>query len=393
MDREIVLAAPVRTPIGRYGGALARLTAVDLGVVAARAAMERSHLPPDAVGQVIIGHARAAGCGPNPARQVAFRAGIPAETPAYTINQACLSGLQAILAAARAIALGETEIVLAGGIESMSRVPYLLPDARWGLRMGHKEIVDAMARDGFLDPLSGMIMGETAEVLAQRYGISRGEQDAYAALSQSRCEAARRHGRFRDEIVPVEIKDGKKTTVVDGDEHPRDGVTEASLAKLPPVFDAGGTVTAGNSSGITDGAAAVLVLSKEAAARQGIAPMARIVGWRVVGVPPEVMGIGPVPAVRGVTAATGVPLSEIDLVELNEAFAAQVLAVERDLALNRERLNVNGGAIALGHPIGCSGTRVVVTLLHELARRGLSRGLATLCVSGGMGGALLVERA
>ena len=382
----------MRTPIGRYGGALAPLSAVDLGVVVARAAMERAHLPPDAIGQVIFGHARTAGCGPNPARQVGFRAGIPAEVPEYSINQACLSGLQSILAAARAIALGEAEIVLAGGMESMSRVPYLLPDARWGLRMGHKEIVDAMSRDGFLDPLSGMIMGETAEVLAQRYGITRAEQDAYAALSQRRCEDARRHERFHDEIVPVEVKDGKKTTVVERDEHPRDGVTEASLAKLAPVFDKGGTVTAGNSSGITDGAAAVLVLSREAAARQGITPMARIVGWRVVGVAPEVMGIGPVPAVRGVTAATGVPLSEIDLVELNEAFAAQVIAVERDLALDRERLNVNGGAIALGHPIGCSGTRVVVTLLHELTRRKGRRGLATLCVSGGMGGALLVER-
>jgi acetyl-CoA C-acetyltransferase len=393
MDRDVVLAAAVRTPIGRYGGALSPLAAVDLGVVVARAAMERAHLPPDAVGQVIFGHARGAGCGPNPARQVAFRSGIPAETPSYTINQACLSGLQAILAAARAIAMGETEIVLAGGMESMTRVPYLLPDVRWGLRMGHKEIVDAMSRDGFLDPLSGMIMGETAELLARRYSITRAEQDAFAALSQRRCEDARRSGRFRDEIVPVEVKEGKETSVVEHDEHPRDGVTEASLAKLPPVFDASGTVTAGNSSGITDGAAAVLVLSREAARRQGVVPMARIVGWRVVGVPPEIMGIGPVPAVRGVTASTGVSLPEIDLVELNEAFAAQVIAVERDLALDRDRLNVNGGAIALGHPIGCSGTRVVVTLLHELARRQGRRGLATLCVSGGMGGALLVERA
>jgi len=393
MNREIVLAAPVRTPIGRFGGALAPLTAVDLGVTVARAAMERAHLPPDAIGQAIFGHARTAGCGPNPARQVSVRAGIPVEVPAYAINQACLSGLQAVLAAVRAVALGEAEIVLAGGMESMSRVPYLLPDARWGLRMGHREIVDAMSRDGFLDPLSGMIMGETAEVLATRYGISRAEQDAYAALSQGRCERARRAGLFRDEIVPVEVKDGKKTIVVEHDEHPRDGVTEASLAKLAPVFDASGTVTAGNSSGITDGAAAMLVLSREAAARRGIAPWARIVGWRVVGVAPEIMGIGPVPAVKGVLAAHGLSLADIDLVELNEAFAAQVIAVERDLALDRDRLNVNGGAIALGHPIGCSGARVLVTLLHEMARRGARRGLATLCVSGGMGGAVVVERA
>jgi len=241
MNREIVLAAPVRTPIGRFGGALSKLTAVDLGVTVARAAMERAHLPPDAVGQVIFGHARTAGCGPNPARQVGFRAGIPVEVPAYSINQACLSGLQAVLAAARAVALGEAEIVLAGGMESMSRVPYLLPDVRWGLRMGHREIVDAMSKDGFLDPLSGMIMGETAEVLAKRYSISRSAQDAYAALSQGRCEQARRSGRFRDEIVPVEMRDGKQTIVVEHDEHPRDGVTEASLAKLPPVFDEAGT--------------------------------------------------------------------------------------------------------------------------------------------------------
>jgi len=382
----------VRTPIGRFGGALAPLTAVDLGVVAARAAMERAHLPPDAVGQVIFGHARTAGCGPNPARQVGYRAGIPAEVPAYAINQACLSGLQAILAAARAVELGEAEIVLAGGMESMSRVPYLLPEARWGTRMGDREIVDAMSRDGFLDPLSGMLMGETAEVLAKHYAISRREQDAYAALSQTRCEDARRQGRFHDEIVPVDVRDGKKTAVVERDEHARDGVTEEALAKLAPVFDASGSVTAGNSSGITDGAAAVLVLSREAAARRGIAPMARIVGWRVVGVAPEMMGIGPVPAVRGVLATAGIAISDVDLVELNEAFAAQVLAVERDLGLDRDRLNVNGGAIALGHPIGCSGARVVVTLLHELARRQARRGLATLCVSGGMGGALLLER-
>jgi acetyl-CoA C-acetyltransferase len=393
MNREIVLAAPVRTPIGRFGGALSKLTAVDLGVTAARAAMERAHLPPDAVGQVIFGHARTAGCGPNPARQVGFRAGIPVEVPAYSLNQACLSGLQAVLAAARAVALGEAEIVLAGGMESMSRVPYLLPDARWGFRMGHREIVDAMSKDGFLDPLSGMIMGETAEVLAKRYSISRAEQDGYAALSQGRCEQARRSGRFRDEIVPVEMRDGKQTIVVEHDEHPRDGVTEGSLAKLPPVFDEAGTVTAGNSSGITDGAAAMLVLSKEAAARQGIRPVARIVASRVVGVAPEMMGIGPVPAVRGALAASGLTLADVDLVELNEAFAAQVLAVEQDLSLDRARLNVNGGAIALGHPIGCSGARVLVTLLHEMSRRGARLGLATLCVSGGMGGALIVERA
>ena len=384
MSQDIVISGPVRTPIGRYGGGLASLPAVDLGVIAARAAMERADVPPDAVDQTIFGHARQAGCGPNGARQVAVRAGIPVERPAYAINQACLSGLQAILAAARAILAGEAEIVLAGGMESMSRVPYML-DARWGFRMGHKEAVDLMARDGFLDPLSGKLMGETAETLARRYDIGRAEQDAYAAETQRRCEEARRSGRLREEIVPI----GE----VDRDEHPRDGVTPESLAKLPPVFDASGTVTAGNSSGITDGAAAMIVLSADAARRRGVRPWARITGWRVDGVDPAIMGIGPVPAVRNLLRATGVAMEAIDLIELNEAFAAQVLAVDRELRFDRARLNVNGGAIALGHPIGCSGARIVVTLLHELARRAARTGLATLCVSGGMGGAMLLERA
>jgi acetyl-CoA C-acetyltransferase len=354
--------------------------------------MLRAGLAPDAVDQTILGHARQAGCGPNSARQVSVRAGVPVEKPAYGINQACLSGLQAILAGVRAIRSGEAEVVLAGGIESMSRVPFAL-DTRWGVRMGNIQAVDLMSRDGFLDPLSGKIMGETAETLARQYRISREEQDAYAAESQSRCEAARKAGRFRDEIVAVDVKDGRKAATIDADEHPRDGVTAASLAALSPVFESGGTVTAGNSSGITDGAAAMLVLSADAAKRLGVAPVARILGWRVDGVAPEVMGIGPVPAVRHLLAATGLALDTIDLVELNEAFAAQVLAVDRELSFDRKRLNVNGGAIALGHPIGCSGARIVVTLMHELARRRARYGLATLCVSGGMGGALLLERA
>jgi acetyl-CoA C-acetyltransferase len=274
----------------------------------------------------------------------------------------------------------------------MSRVPFAL-DTRWGSRMGNLEAVDLMSRDGFLDPLSGKIMGQTAETLARQYEISRQEQDAYAAQTQNRCEQARKSGRFDDEIVPVEVTDGKKTSTVDADEHPRDGVTAASLASLAPVFETGGSVTAGNSSGITDGAAAMLVASGEAAKRLGLSEVARVVGWRVDGVAPEVMGIGPVPAVRHLLAATGMSLDAIDVVELNEAFAAQVLAVDRELKFDRARLNVNGGAIALGHPIGCSGARIVVTLLHEMARRHARYGLATLCVSGGMGGALLLERA
>jgi acetyl-CoA C-acetyltransferase len=391
LSQDVVLAAPVRTPIGRFGGGLVSVSAVELGIVAAKASMARAGISPDAVDQTILGHARQAGCGPNSARQVSVRAGIPVEKPAYGINQACLSGMQAILSAARAIRLGEAEVVLAGGMESMSRVPYAL-DTRWGSRMGNIQAVDLMSRDGFFDPLSGKIMGETAETLAQQYDISREEQDAFAAATQNRCEAARVAGRFRDEIVPVEVKDGKKTATIDRDEHPRDGVTAASLAGLAPVFAAGGSVTAGNSSGITDGAAAMLVMTADAAKRLGVVPVARILGWRVDGVPPEIMGIGPVPAVRKLLAATGLALDAIDLVELNEAFAAQALAVDRELNFDRERLNVNGGAIALGHPIGCSGARIVVTLLHELARRKARHGLATLCVSGGMGGALLLER-
>jgi acetyl-CoA C-acetyltransferase len=393
MPPEIWIAAPVRTAIGKYGGGLASVPAVDLGVLVARASMERAGIRAESVDQAILGHARQAGCGPNPGRQVSVRAGIPVERPALTLNQACLSGMQAILDAARTIRCGEAEVVLAGGMESMSRVPYLLPDVRWGYRMGHREVSDAMSKDGFLDPLSGKIMGETAETLADRYGIPREEQDAYAAESQRRCEEARTAGRFRDEIVPAPVRNGKREVLVEQDEHPRDGVTADGLAKLPPVFRVpDGTVTAGNSSGITDGAAAMLVMSAEAGRRLGVRPAARIAGWRVEGVDPSIMGIGPVPATRRLLADAGESLDAIDLVELNEAFAAQVLAVDRELGFDRARTNVNGGAIALGHPIGCSGARIVVTLLHEMARRRARKGLATLCVSGGMGGALLLER-
>ena len=392
MSPNVVLASSVRTPIGRFGGGLRSVSAVDLGIAAVKGSLLRAGVAPDAVDQTILGHARQAGCGPNSARQVSVRAGIPVEKPAFGINQACLSGMQAILAAARAIRLGEAEVVLAGGMESMSRVPFAI-DARWGTRMGNIEAVDLMSRDGFLDPLSGKIMGETAETLATQYGITREEQDAYAAATQNRCEAARQAGRLQDEITPVEVRSGAATTTIDRDEHPRDGVTAEALAALAPVFAKGGSVTAGNSSGITDGAAAMLVMSEDAARRLKVQPLARIVGWRVDGVAPEVMGIGPVPAVRNLLSATGISLDAIDLVELNEAFAAQVLAVDRELRLDPQRVNVNGGAIALGHPIGCSGARIVVTLLHELVRRKARYGLATLCVSGGMGGALLVERA
>jgi acetyl-CoA C-acetyltransferase len=393
MAREVVLAGAARTPIGKFGGRLARFEAAELGAHAARAAIERAGLRPDQVDQAVFGHARQAGGGPNAARQAALKAGIPVERPAYTINQACLSGMQAILAAARAIRAGEADVVLAGGMEAMSRVPFLL-DARWGLRMGHRPLVDAMYRDGYTDPICDRVMGETAETLADRYGISREEQDAYAARSQQRCAVARRERRFDAEIVPVEVPDSRTRPGerVTEDEHPRDGVTVASLARLAPAFRENGTVTAGNSSGITDGAAAILVLGADAAERLGVEPQATLAGYRVDGVAPEVMGIGPVPAVRNLLEATGTDLARIERVELNEAFAAQVLAVDRELRFDPDRLNPNGGAIALGHPSGCSGARIVVTLLHEMARIGARLGLATLCVSGGMGGAMLVRR-
>jgi len=393
MKDVVYLAGAVRTPIGKFGGGLAGLTAVELATHASNAALERAGLEPGQIDQTILGHARQAGCGPNPARQVSVACGVPVERPAFTINQACLSGMQSVLDAARAIRLGEAEVVLTGGMESMSRVPFLLGvEARWGYRMGHQPVIDGMHRDGFFDPLSNKLMGATAETLAERYGIGREEQDAYAARTQQRCERARNDGLFTDEIVPVEIKTRKGSKTIENDEHPRDGVTPESLTRLPAVFKKDGTVTPGNSSGITDGAAAMIVLSGDAAKRLGVEPMARIVGYRVDGVDPEIMGIGPVPAVRNLLAATSVTQDSIDLIELNEAFAAQVLAVNRELKLDDEKTNVNGGAIALGHPIGCSGARIIVTLLHEMRRRESKRGLATLCVSGGMGGALLLDR-
>ncbi len=389
----IVLAAPVRTPIGKFGGALAPLSAADLGSAAAQACLARAGCPPEAVDQVIFGHARQAGGGPNTARQVAYRAGVPVTRPAFTVNQACGSGLQAVLCGARAILNGEARVVLAGGTESMSNTPYLLPRARWGYRLGHAELTDAMYRDGFCDPLSELVMGETAEELAAEAGIDRAAADRFAAASQRRCEAARTGGRFTAEIAPVAVPGRAGTTLVEGDEHPRDGVTEASLARLPPVFRPGGTVTAGNASGITDGAAALLVASEEAAAELGLAAAARLLDWRVVGVEPRIMGIGPVPAVRDLMAARGLAYEAIDQVEINEAFASQVLACLEELPFDPARVNPDGGAIALGHPIGCTGARILVTLLHGLAARGGRLGIATLCVSGGLGLAALVEGA
>jgi acetyl-CoA C-acetyltransferase len=370
----------------------------ELGGVAARSAISRAGIDPGAIDEVIIGQARQAGSGPNPGRQVARRAGLADEIPAQTLNKACASGLQSIASAAQAILTGESAVVLAGGIESMSRMPYLIDseDARWGHRMGNFTLVDAMYRDGFTCSLCGMIMGETAELLAREYGISREASDVYAVETQRRTAAAIAGGRFHDEIAPVTIVDAKgQPTVVDRDEHPRADTSLESLGKLPPVFPNVegqiGIITAGTSSGITDGGAAVVVTSASRASALGLTPLARITGWASAGVDPRRMGIGPVPAMRKLFARTGLTMADFDLVELNEAFAPQVLAVLRDEPIPSEKLNVNGGAIALGHPIGCTGTRIVVTLVHEMRRRGARRGLATLCVSGGMGMAMAIE--
>jgi acetyl-CoA C-acetyltransferase len=354
--------------------------------------LDASGARPEQVDELIFGCARQAGAGPNVARQIVRHSGLPDSVPAFTVNKACASGLKSIVLARQAVALGEADLVVAGGAESMSRVPFLLDLFRGGYRMGHAEAVDGMYRDGFLCPLCGKLMGETAETLAEKYRIPREEQDRYAAETQNRCETARKAGRFRDEIVPTpgHAADGSKL-VLDADEHPRDGVTAASLAKLPPVFRPGGSVHAGNSSGITDGAAAVVVASTRRVKELGVTPLARIADATTAGVDPSIMGIGPVPAIRKLESRGGWRLDRADLIELNEAFAAQVLACDRELKMDRARLNVNGGAIALGHPIGATGARVVVTLLHEMRRRGAKQGLATLCVSGGLGMAVRFE--
>jgi acetyl-CoA C-acetyltransferase len=397
---EVLIVSAARTPIGRYGGAFRNVHPAELGAVAVRAALERAGMSSDDVDEVVIGHARQAGSGPNPARQVVRRAGLADEVPAQTVNKACASGLQAVAAAAQSIALGESRVAVAGGIESMSRVPYLVDaeDARWGRRMGNFTLVDAMYRDGFTCSLSGMIMGETAEILARQYGITREESDAFAVESQRRARAAIADGRFTPEIAPVIVtEDPGRAIVVERDEHPRPDTTIEGLSRLTPVFGMvegqPGIITPGTSSGITDGGAALVLMSGTRAAERGLAPLARIVGWASAGVDPRIMGIGPVPAMRKLFARTGLTLDDFDLVELNEAFAPQVLAVLRDEPIPAEKLNVNGGAIALGHPIGCTGARILVTLLHEMQRRSVRRGLATLCVSGGMGMAMAVERA
>ena len=389
----VYILSAVRTPIGKFGGSLASLTAADMGVVAAKAAIERAGVRPEQIEEAIFGNARQAGGGPNPARQVSVRSGVPQEVPAYTVNKACASGMKSIALAYQSITLGDATCILAGGTESMSRLPYYLDGARWGYRLGNQELVDGMYRDGFFCPLAKMLMGETAEVLAEQYKITRDEQDEYALTSQTRAARAIAGGRFESEIAPVTLESKKGTTIFARDEHPFADASLEKLAKLPPVFSKAGTVSAGNSSGITDGAAAVVVASEYFVKQNNLKPLARITAVSSAGVDPRTMGIGPVPALQKLQDKHNLRVHEFGLIELNEAFAAQVLACDRALNFNRDRLNVNGGAIALGHPIGCTGTRIVVTLVHEMQKRNTKRGVATLCVSGGMGMALALESA
>jgi acetyl-CoA C-acetyltransferase len=388
----VFILSAVRTAIGSYGGSLRDFSAPDLGVIAAEAALSRAGIEPGEVEEVIFGHARQAGNGPNPGRQIAVRAGCPASVPAYTVNKACASGMKAIVLGFQEIALGNADVVLAGGTEAMSRIPYFVDGARWGTKLGHQTLTDGMYQDGFFCPLAKLIMGETAEVLAEQYQVSREEQDSYALESQRRARSAIEAGRFAGEIVSVTVREKKGERVFQTDEHPRFDSTLESLAKLPPVFSKTGTITAGNSSGITDGAAALVLVSEEYAKKSSTRPLARIGHYTSTGVDPRTMGVGPVPAVQELLKKTGRRLADYDLIELNEAFAAQVLACDRELNFDRARLNVNGGAIALGHPIGCTGARITVTLLHEMLKRRAARGLATLCVSGGMGMAVELEK-
>lgn len=388
---DVYILSAARTPIGKFGGSLASLSAADMGVVAAKAAIERAGVEPQQVEETIFGNARQAGGGPNPARQISVRSGVPQEVPAYTVNKACASGLKSIALAYQEVATGNLDCVLAGGTESMSRLPYYLDGARWGYRLGNQELVDGMYRDGFFCPMAKMVMGETAEILVDQYKITREEQDEFALASQTRAAAALASDRFKEELVPVTIESKKGVQVFARDEHLFADASLGKLAKLPPVFSKAGTVTAGNSSGITDGAAAVIIASEAFAQKNNLKPLARILAVTSAGVDPRIMGIGPVPALHKMEQKRGLKLADFDLIELNEAFAAQVLACDRELHFDRDKLNVNGGAIALGHPIGATGTRLTVTLLHEMIKRKATRGVATLCVSGGMGMALAIE--
>ena len=392
---DVAIVSAVRTPIGNFGGALKDVSAAQLGEVVAREAIKRAELSPEMVDETIFGSARQAGNGPNIARQIAFHSHIPVEKVAYTVNKACGSGLKSITLGAQSIMLGENQVILAGGVEQMSQIPYLLMKARWGYRLGNDTLVDSNYRDGYFCPLADMLMGETVDRLAEDYKISRKEQDEFAAESNQKASSAWDNGNFKSEVVPVEVKDRKATTLFARDEHPRSDSSGEKLAKLSTVFRPeveGGTITAANASGITDGAAAVILMREELARAEGIEPLAVIKGFASAGVEPARMGLAPIPATRKVLAQTNTRLEDFDLIELNEAFAAQVLIVEKELAWDPERRNVNGGAVALGHPTGCSGARILVTLLHAMKNRDAELGLATLCISGGLGMSIVLQR-
>lgn len=391
--REVVIASAVRTPVGSFGGVLSKVSAVDLGVIAAKEAIKKAGINPEMVNEVILGNVLGAGLGQNVARQITLGAGLPEATPALTINKVCGSGLRSVSLAAQSIMLGDADVILAGGTESMSNAPYLLPSARWGQRMNDGKIMDYMVHDGLWDIFNDYHMGITAENVAEKWGITREEQDEFGLQSQLKAEKAQKEGRFKDEIVPVAVPQRKgDPIIVDTDEHPRHGATIEKLAKLKPAFKKGGTVTAGNASGINDGAAILVIMAKEKAEELGLQPLCTIKSYASAGVDPKIMGVGPIPATQKALKKADMAVKDIELAELNEAFASQSVAVTRELGINSDIVNVNGGAIALGHPIGASGARILVTLLHEMVKRDSKTGLATLCIGGGQGTAVIVER-
>lgn len=393
MTRKVVIASAARTPVGAYGGAFKTVSARELGAVAAKEAIKRAGIKPEDIDESILGCVLQAGNGQNIARQIALDAGIPIEKPAMTLNIVCGSGLRSVSLAAQMIIAGDCDVVLAGGTESMSQAPYLLTDERWGARMGDKKVVDEMIKDGLWDAFNDYHMGVTAENIAEKFGLTREEQDELAADSQQKAAKARAEGRFKDEIVPVEVKGRKgKVTVVDTDEYIKEGVTKESISGLRPAFIKDGTVTAANASGINDGAACLVVMSEEKAKELGVTPLATIVSYATEGVDPKIMGTGPIPTVRKALEKANLSLEDIDLIEANEAFAAQALSVIKELGLNTDIVNVNGGAIAIGHPVGASGARILTTLLYEMQKRDSKKGIATLCIGGGMGTAVIVER-
>ncbi len=390
--REVVIASAVRTAIGKFGGSLLPLSAPELGAIVIKEALKRANVPGEKVDEVIFGNVLQAGLGQNPARQASIKAGLLIEVPAFTVNKVCGSGLKCVELAAQSILAGDNDIVVAGGMESMSNAPFVTSGkARWGLRMGDSKLVDVMIKDGLWDAFNNYHMGITSENVAEKFGVTREDQDEVSARSQQRAIAAIKSGAFKDEIVPVTIKTKKGETVFDTDEFPREGTTTEILAKLRPAFKQGGTVTAGNASGLNDGAAALVIMSAEKAQELGIKPMAKILSYASAGVDPAIMGIGPIPASRKALSKAGLEVKDLDLIEANEAFAAQFVEVGRELNFDPDKVNVNGGAIALGHPIGASGARILVTLLYALKNRDKKLGLATLCIGGGMGTSAVVE--